>query len=184
MRAGVHADKSSLGNTIVPVYNALAVFLMLVVLALIAPGCSQKQTGLEVGDQLPAFSLPDLKGNKVNLPGEFRGKVVIVRFWANWCSYCASEVPAIDLVYNKYKDKGVVAVSVNVGQQREVAEAFATSQKITYPILLDAYSMSKTKYGIADLPTTFVLDRQGVIRAKIHGDTKTDSFEKLVVELL
>lgn len=153
-------------------------------LLLFISGCKQKQVQIKIGDVPPKFTLPDLKGNKVSVPDDFKGKVVIIRFWADWCTYCAEEMPAIDVVYNKYKEKGVIIIAVNAGQPKEVAEAFVSSLKISYPVLLDTYSVTAKRYGVVGLPTTFILDRNGVVREKILGETDREAFERMVARLL
>jgi peroxiredoxin len=147
-------------------------------------GCKQKQVQIKIGDVPPKFTLPDLKGNKVTVPDEFKGKVLIIRFWADWCTYCAEEMPAIDVVYNKYKENGVLIFAVNVGQPKEVAEAFVKNLRISYPVLLDTYSIVAKQYGVVGLPTTFIFDRKGIIREKILGEGGRDSFENMVVNIL
>lgn len=147
-------------------------------------GCRQKQVQIKIGDTPPRFTLPDLKGNKVTVPDDFKGKIVIIRFWADWCTYCAEEMPVIDVVYNKYKEKGVIILAVNVGQPKEVAEEFVRNIKISYPVLLDTYSVVAKQYGVVGLPTTFILDRNGVVREKILGESNRVVFEKMVVEML
>lgn len=151
---------------------------------LIIFGCKQKQIQLKIGEPLPKFTLSDLKGNKVTVPDDFKSKIVIIRFWADWCTYCAEEMPAIDVVYNKYKDKGLIILAVNVGQPKEVAEAFVTNLKISYPVLLDTYSVTAKRYGVVGLPTTFIVDRNGILREKILGETGRTVFEKLISSLL
>lgn len=151
---------------------------------LITSGCKQKQLQLKIGDPAPKFTLSDLKGNEVTVPDDFKDKIVVIRFWADWCTYCAEEMPIIDTIYNKYKEKGIVVLAVNVGQPREVAEAFVTNIKISYPVLLDTYSVTAKKYGVTGLPTTFILDRNGVIREKILGEAEKTAFEKMIVGLL
>lgn len=153
-------------------------------LLLFLSGCQQKQVQIKIGDTPPKFTLPDLKGNEVSVPDDFKGKVVIIRFWADWCIHCSVEMPAIDIVYNKYKDRGVIILAVNVGQPKEVAEEFVTNLRISYPVLLDTYSVTAKKYGVVGLPTTFILDRNGVVRKKILGEADKDVFEKTVAELL
>lgn len=160
-----------------------AVLLLCCASALLV-GCQQKQVQIKIGDAPPKFTLPDLKGNKVTVPDEFNGKVLIIRFWADWCTYCAEEMPAIDIVYNKYKERGVIILAVNAGQPKEVAEAFVSSLKISYPVLLDTYSVTAKRYGVVGLPTTFILDRNGVVREKILGETDRESFERMVMGLL
>lgn len=147
-------------------------------------GCVQKQVQLKVGESPPRFTLPDLKGNKVTVPDDFRGKVVIIRFWADWCTACAREMPSIDYIYHKYRDRGLVILAVNVGQPRDVAEAFVANLKISYPVLLDPYSVTTKRYGVTSVPTTFILDRKGVLRNKILGETGSETFEKMIAGLL
>ena len=168
-------------SSVVLLFTAVLLFCFT---AALLSGCKQKQVQIKIGDVPPKFALPDLTGNKVVVPDDFKGKVVIIRFWADWCTYCAEEMPAIDLVYNKYKEKGVVILAVNVGQPKNVAEAFVKNLRISYPVFLDTYSVTAKQYGVVGLPTTFILDRKGVIREKILGEAERDSFEKMVVNLL
>jgi peroxiredoxin len=93
-------------------------------------------------------------------------------------------MPAIDVVYNKYKENGVLIFAVNVGQPKEVAEAFVKNLRISYPVLLDTYSIVAKQYGVVGLPTTFIFDRKGIIREKILGEGGRDSFENMVVNIL
>jgi len=165
-------------SSVVLLFTAVLLFCFT---AALLSGCKQKQVQIKIGDVPPKFTLPDLKGNKVTVPDEFNGKVLIIRFWADCCT---AEMPAIDVVYNKYKEKGVIILTVNVGQPKEVAEAFVTNLKISYPVLLDTYSITAKQYGVAGLPTTFILDRNSIVREKILGEAERDSFEKMVVNLL
>ena len=157
----------------------LAIFFMFAVY-----GCRQPQSQIRVGENPPRFILSDLKGNKVTAPDDYRGKVIIIRFWADWCTACAKEMPAIDYIYHKYKDRGLVVLAVNVGQPRNVAEAFVTNLKISYPVLLDPYSVTAKRYGVKVVPVTFILDRKGVIKNKIFGETDTEIFEKMITDLI
>ncbi len=148
-------------------------------------GCEEKQARiLKVGDNAPEFTLPDLKGNKVTVPTDFKGKVVIIRFWADWCTYCAKEMPELEVLYNKYKEKGLVIIAVNVGQPKEAAEAFVNKYKLSYPVLLDTYSVVAQEYSVIGLPNTFVLDRNGVVAERFFGETDIATLEKLVNSLL
>src|SRR5512146_2449014 len=80
-------------------------------------GCGRKEPP-GVGVAPPGFTLPDLKGDKITLPDDFRGKVVVIRFWIDSCKSCEKEMPEIDQIYSKYKDKGLVVLAVNVGQSK------------------------------------------------------------------
>jgi peroxiredoxin len=146
-------------------------------------GCGRKEPPA-VGAAPPKFTLPDLKGDKITLPDDFSGKVVVVRFWIDSCKSCEKEMPEIDQLYNKYKDKGLVVLAVNVGQSKNSAEAFATKFHISYPVLLDTNSATTERYGVKAVPFTFVVDRKGVITKRILGETEKESFEKMIQGLL
>lgn len=159
------------------------IFIFATLLLISAAGC-ERRIHLKVGDVLPIFSLPDLNGNKVVIPDYFRGKVVVIRFWVDWCASCAREMPLIDDIYNKYKDRGLIILAVNVGQSREAAAAFISRLKISYPALLDAKSVISHRYYVTAVPTTYILDRKGVIRNKILGETGKEAFEQMILKLL
>ncbi|MDX9713836.1 MAG: TlpA disulfide reductase family protein [Dissulfurispiraceae bacterium] len=159
-------------------------FLAVLFIILGISGCKGKHTSIKIGEPPPQFTLPDTKGQKISLPDSVKGNVVVIRFWADWCTYCAKEMPAIEVVYQKYKDKGLIILAVNVGQPKEVAEAFTTALKISYPVLLDTYSVAAKRYGVVGLPTMFVIDRNGILREKILGEADREIFEKIVVQLL
>jgi len=137
-----------------------------------------------VGVTPPKFTLLDLKGDKIAMPEDFSGKVVVIRFWIDSCKSCEKEMPEIDLIYNKYKDKGLVVLAINVGQSKNAAEAFATKLHISYPVLLDTDSSTTEQYGVKAVPFTFVVDRKGVITKRILGETERESFEKMIQGLL
>jgi len=156
-------------------------FLLTAVFAL--SGCGQKNPPA-VGKVLPKFTLSDLKGDKITVPDDFTGKVIVVRFWVDWCKSCAIEMPMVDAAYNKYKDKGLVVIAVNVGQQKDIAEAFVTKLKLSYPILLDTNSAISKRYGVKAVPFTFIIDRKGIIRKRILGEAGNETIEKIIQDLL
>ncbi len=164
--------------------SRFGLILLLIFFAFNFIGCKEKQVQLKVGEVAPRFTLTGLDGRKITVPDDFRGKVVVIRFWADWCTACAREMPAVDYVYHKYRERGLVVLAVNVGQPRDVAQAFVTNLKISYPVLLDTYSLTAKKYGVRGVPFTFILDRSGVIRNKVFGDTERKTFEGMIVNLL
>lgn len=113
------------------------------------------------------FSLPDLRGNPVNLK-DFRGKVVFVNFWATWCVPCREEMPSMERLYQKYKGKELVMLAVNYRESRKEAQAFMEELKLTFPGLLDDGTVS-TLYGVFALPATYLVDRQGRGAARVLG---------------
>ncbi len=118
------------------------------------------------------------------MPGELGGKVVVIRFWADWCASCREEMPVMDAVYRRYGSRGLVILAVNVKQTKEVAERFAGELSLTYPVLLDQDAKVAKAYGVKGLPTTFILDRQGRVKEKILGEIQKDVFENMVKGLL
>ena len=147
-------------------------------------GCSDSGVMLRTGQSAPAFALSDINGKTWRLPEDLKGKVVAVRFWADWCRSCAEEMPVIEKVYNKYKDKGLVILAVHIGEERDSAVKFVNRLKISYPVLLDPRGTATRRYGVTGLPMTFIIDRNGIIRQKILGEAGQSAFEELVLEQL
>jgi len=147
------------------------------------PGCARKEPPA-VGAEAPKFTLPDLRGEKMTVPDDFIGRVVILRFWVDSCKSCEKEMPEIDYLYKKYKERGLIVLAVNVGQSRDAAAAFMAKLKISYPALLDTNSAITEQYGVKAVPFTFVIDRKGVIRKRILGETERESFEKIIQDIL
>jgi peroxiredoxin len=165
------------------IFWSVCVFCFLLTAVFALSGCSKKSPP-EVGKLLPKFTLSDLKGDKITVPDDFSGKVIIVRFWVDWCKSCAIEMPMMDAAYNKYKDRGLVVIAVNVGQQKDIAEAFVTKLKLSYPVVLDTDSSITNKYGVKAVPFTFIIDRKGIIRKRILGEAGSETVEKIIQDLL
>jgi peroxiredoxin len=121
------------------------------------------------------FTLTGVAGQTVRL-GDARGQVVLLNFWATWCPACRAEMPSIQRLHARFKDKGlaVLAVSVDRGGAEAVA-AFATDHAITFPIALDPGMAVADRYGVRALPSTFLLDRDGRIRALAVGPREWDA---------
>src|SRR3990172_2662171 len=134
----------------------------------------------------PDFTLDTLDGNRVTL-SELRGKVVVVNFWATWCLPCRAETPALEKSYAQYKDSGVVILGVNLTNQDVVSEveSFVQEFRLTYPILLDRDgSVSNSLYQIRGLPTTFFVNREGIIRTVLVGGPMSETFIRSKIEAL
>jgi peroxiredoxin len=134
----------------------------------------------------PDFSLRDLDGNMRDL-ASFRGRVVLLNFWATWCPPCQTELVSMEGLYEAYKDHGfeVVAISSDV-QGAEVVQPFATQLHLSFTTLLDATGQVTRLYGVTSLPTTYLLDRQGrLVTVAIGGHdwAKTDA-RALITSLL
>lgn len=132
----------------------------------------------------PDFELPDVNGKKVRL-SDFKGKVIILDFWATWCPPCRAEIPGFIELYNKYKDKGVVIIGISLdeGGVKDVLP-FMKEFGINYHILIGNYKVTQDYGGIRGIPTTFVIDKKGNIRAKYVGYRPKEVFERDIIMLL
>ena len=165
------------------IISAFCVFCFFLVVFFNLSGCGKKNPPAS-GDTPPKFTLPDLKGSEVAVPDDFIGRVVIIRFWEEGCRSCEKEMPMVDSLYTKYKERGLVVLAVNVGQPKAVAEAFAVRLGISYPVLLDMNSKTARRYGIKAVPFTLIVDRKGKIRKRILGETESKLIEAIVEDLL
>lgn len=129
---------------------------------------SSDEIAAEVKDSniAPDFTLLDLNGQAHTL-SDYRGKVVIIDFWATFCRPCIYEIPHFIQFYNEYKDDGLVILGVGLDGKQKL-EVFAREKGMSYPVLIGDKATVE-KYGIQPIPTTFILDREGEIKDKIIG---------------
>ncbi|WP_455370555.1 peroxiredoxin family protein [Petrachloros mirabilis] len=129
----------------------------------------QQRGFVKPGQVAPDFRLRDMNGQMVSL-SDFRGKVVLLNFWATWCGPCRVEMPAMEELYRQYprKDFEILAVSTDA-QGVAVTRPFQQENKLTFPILHDADFRVGLSYGARTLPMTFMVDRNGIVRQQIFG---------------
>jgi peroxiredoxin len=134
----------------------------------------------------PDFSLRDLDGNVRQL-ATFRGRVVLLTFWATWCPPCRTEIPSMEALYQTYKNHGfeVVAVASDV-QGVEVIQPFVAQHHLSFTTLLDSTGQVTRLYGVTSLPTTYLLDRAGRLVSVAIGnyDWAKPDFRALIMSLL
>jgi thiol-disulfide isomerase/thioredoxin len=150
-------------------------------------GIALSAVGQQATSQLPPapdFGLKDIKGRTVRL-GEYKGKVVLLNFWATWCAPCRAEMPDLVKLQKKYQSKGLQVVGMTYPDYtRAGVRAMARRLRLNYPILLGTRDLAD-KYGVGEvMPTTVVIDREGKIRARILGILEPDEFEQSVKPLL
>lgn len=155
-------------------------------LALVAPGwlSSRAEAALRIGDRPPESTLNDLKGNPFNLPGAFKGKVALIHFWASWCPSCRKEMVLLETIHQHYGPKGILPCSIDVGETKEAAQQYLRNVKITYPVLLDPRSSTARQFGISGIPTSYVLNRENIIRFKILGEPNQEGLDRIIKGLL
>ena len=141
----------------------LAVLLTLVLLVI---GCRVEV--VEIGDRAPNFKLQNIDKQLVSL-NDFRGRPVLINFWATWCIYCLYEMPLLEQVNEEWADKGLVMLAIDKGESPARVEAFLKSRNISLLVLLDTDEEIAKKYNVTGIPTTFFIDKDGIIQDKVIG---------------
>ena len=137
-----------------------------------------------VGKKAPEFKARDLSGKSVSL-SSFKGKPILLNFWATWCPYCREERPYLNSLHKEYKDKGLVIIAVSVDKSEETVRKFLKKMPLDFIILHDNDNAASQPYGVYSLPTSFTVDRNGIIKGKFLGARNwTDSNSKKVIEEL
>jgi peroxiredoxin len=143
---------------------------------------AQAGTGIRVGQQAPDFELSAPGGDKLKL-SDYRGKKVLVNFWATWCPPCQVEMPHMQQFYSEYKDRGVVILSVNATKtevSQVVVNSFIKYWALTFPVVLDSLGEVGDVYKVNAYPATYVIDEQGIIRDKIQGPMNQEMLRQAV----
>jgi thiol-disulfide isomerase/thioredoxin len=159
--------------------------LMLPVLVLTLSATAQAK--LKKGDAFPLSSLPALQGKGAIDLSKYKGKVVIVDFWASWCEPCKIELPYLNNLAKKYKGKDVVIVGVNLDEKPSDALGFLKAHPVQLPLAYDgAKKVLAEKAEIEVMPTSFIIDKKGMIAERHQAFREGDSekIEKEVAELL
>ncbi|HSG43873.1 MAG TPA: TlpA disulfide reductase family protein [Anaerolineales bacterium] len=133
----------------------------------------------------PDFTLDTLDGGRSTLT-ELRGKIVVVNFWTTWCPPCREETPALEASYKAFKDSDVIIIGLNLTDQDTLKEvgAFAEEFGLTYPIFLDRDGSVGLAYQINGLPTTFFINREGIIRMVVVGGPMSETYVRSKIEVL
>lgn len=148
------------------------------------PVAAAAKIDVRIGELAPDFAGPLLR----NPPGELRlsdvrGKAVVMNFWASWCGPCRAEARDLEATYQRYKAKDLVFLGVDIDQDTwEDAMAFVKEFGITYPMVRDTTGKITERYQIANLPTTYFIDRRGVIRDKYIGGFLGDQGKRALMQ--
>jgi peroxiredoxin len=135
------------------------------------------------GFPAPNFELKTPQGETVRL-SDLRGQAVLVNLWATWCPPCRAEMQTIETVYNDYKDQDFTVLGVNMTYQDEPLEIipFVSEQKLTFPILLDERGEMASAYQLKSLPSSFFIDRAGMINEVVIGGPMAEALLRARVE--
>ncbi|MXX09986.1 MAG: TlpA family protein disulfide reductase [Nitrospira sp. SB0677_bin_15] len=140
----------------------------------------------DMGSQAPDFQLIDLQGNWQALP-DYRGKVVLLNFWATWCGPCRVEMPSMEHVYQDLKNEGFAILAISSDPQGSiVTRPFVEAQGLTFPILHDSDYQVSGSYGVRTLPMSFLIDRNGTLTQRVFGarDWNSEEARELIRGLL
>ena len=114
------------------------------------------------------FTLPLLNGENVTL-SQLKGKVVFLNFWATWCGPCRAEMPSMEAVYQKFKDREFEILAVNLGESKNKVSTFMNQNKLTFPAALDEKQITGSYYNVRAIPTTYIIGKHGMIIARLVG---------------
>ncbi len=126
-----------------------------------------------VGTPVEDFQLTDLNGTTQSL-SQYRGKVVLLNFWATWCKPCTTEMPAMQTTYDKLRDKGFVVLAINELEDEARVREHIAQYKHTFPVLMDRSNKVANQFGVFGLPVSVFIDEKGVVREYIKGGLLTE----------
>jgi cytochrome c biogenesis protein CcmG/thiol:disulfide interchange protein DsbE len=144
------------------------------------------RTNVQEGETALDFSLPDIRPDAPQISlSSLRGQVVYVDFWASWCLPCLRSLPEINALYEKYRDQGFEVIAITIDNPVQDAEEFLEDLDVPlgYLVAVDADSDVMYDYGVVGMPTSFLIDRDGVVR-KVHEGYRDGDIEKLEAALL
>ena len=162
--------------------------LLCILIGLMLANCGEEEKekqAAETAKRAPDFSATDLEGKKVSL-SDFRGKVVLLDFWATWCPPCREEIPELQKIFDEYRDKGVVVIGAS-SESSEKVRQFKGKMTISYPLLKVATKVFST-YQVRGIPTTYIIDKKGYIQHREVGFTPgrkvEERFRSIIKRLL
>ncbi len=145
----------------------IALFIAVIVLVPVVSGCSSNDVSAPTPPEIPApeFQLPDQRGQLVAL-SDLRGSPVLINFWATWCGPCRFEMPFIQEIYKNegFSDKGLIILAINIGEDSRTVNEFMVDNDLSFTVLFDTDQNVAQKYNIRAIPTTFFIDKNGIIK--------------------
>lgn len=160
--------------------SARRVGVWAVVLALAASVCAAENL---VNRPAPEFSRMDLHGQRVDL-AHYRGKVVLLNFWATWCAPCRLEMPAFVQWQKEYGGEGFQVLGVSIDDTEALVPPFVARMHLDYPVMMGDAKLGEEYGGVYGVPVTFLIDRRGIVRAQINGGANLASLQREVRKLL
>jgi len=165
--------------------QALAALVLLAV-SLMATTAADAYGGAEIGQVAPALVVQELSGQSFDLAAQ-RGKVVVVNFWATWCPPCQAEMPTLDAFYRRYHGEGLEMIGVAANRPHERSDVADAMKSFAYPAAMLRDCEANGFNDPTELPITYIVDQQGIVRAKLTPDETPlteQSLSKAVLPLL
>ncbi len=157
--------------------------LLLAGLLLLACFVAEAQTATLVGKQAPQFTRTSLNGGKIDL-ATYRGKVVLLDFWATWCAPCQVEMPTFDRWQRYYGPQGLQVIGISMDDDPGLARSLSAKLRLNYPVAMGDEKLGELYGGVLGLPLTYLIDRNGKVRAQYQGETDLKTIEKQLKALL
>jgi peroxiredoxin len=161
-----------------PIYLIIGLVLVILISGIVFTNGRGKSAS-SVTDASPSWTLNKTNGGSGKLE-DYKGKVVLINFWASWCGTCRDEMPDIVTTYHKYKDRGLEILGIDYGEDTAAAIQFVIQYGMDFPTFLDPGKQVAAKYGVVTMPSSFLLGRDGKTKEFIPG--KLD-IQKLQIEL-
>jgi peroxiredoxin len=166
--------------------NNKKIFTVMILLAIsltawLATQSKTTPVGLRaISKKAPDFTLMDLEGKAHSL-SEYRGKVILVNFWATWCPPCRDEMPSMQRLWTQLKDDGFTILAIDIGETADDITPFTMEYDLDFPILLDPESKTATKWSVRGLPTSFLVDKQGTMVYQTIGGREWDDAQSVEI---
>jgi len=171
-----------------------ALFILVLLAALVWTFVSADWTGTSTAGEIPAprqgflapdFTVETITGETITL-SDLRGQAVLVNLWATWCPPCRAEMPAIQKMYEEYKEQGFVVLGVDMTYQDDPSAVlpFAQEYGLTFPILMDTNGLVAQQYELRSLPSSFFIDRDGIIQEVVIGGPMAEALLRTRIETI
>lgn len=178
----------------VPINSRIPIYVLILFAGIIWIWFSAAPPGTTTAVEIPApkegflapeFTLDTLEGHAISL-NELRGQPILVNVWASWCAPCRAEMPAMQRVYEAYREQGFTILAVNATNQDSLnnAAGFVSEHNLTFPILIDSTGEVSMAYQVRSLPTSFFVDQNGIIQEIVIGGPVSEALLRTRVENL
>ncbi len=148
-------------------FGAVQKYILVLLSSIVILSANSASAGIDTkikeNNMAPNFTLKSILGDNLRL-SEYRGQIVLINFWASWCAPCRQEMPALEALYQEYKDIGFTIFGINVDNEQEKGIAAAAQANVNFPILFDANKQVSEKYDVQAMPTTVVVGRDGTVQ--------------------